>query len=209
MVSTAQTSNTVAEHVRQRIAKFPRGRIFSTENFQMTQGNHYAVQKSLSRLVEEGAIHRIQNGIYYKPAISKVLKGKVIPPNVNEAVKVIAAKNKETIQLHGGAAANRLGLSTQVPMYQVFHTSGITRELPIAGTKVKFVHTNNKKLLRYADTNVGLAISAMYYLGKELVTPNVIIKIKERLSEQEFEQLRQANLVSWMEKALNVEQKYV
>ncbi|OTG60572.1 hypothetical protein B9T29_11470 [Acinetobacter sp. ANC 3903] len=59
-----------------------------------------------------------------------------MPPHPNRTIKIITAKNKEKIQLYGGAAANRLGLSTQVPMYKTFHTNGIMREIKIAGTKI-------------------------------------------------------------------------
>lgn len=35
----------------------------------------------------------------------------------NKTIKIITVKNKEKIQLYGGAAANRLGLSTKVYLY--------------------------------------------------------------------------------------------
>lgn len=59
-----------------------------------------------------------------------------MPPDINKTIKIITAKNKEKIQLHGGAAANRLGLSIKVPMYKTFHTNGIMREIKISVTKV-------------------------------------------------------------------------
>ena len=57
-------------------------------------------------MVREGEIQRIQNGIYYKPEYSKVLKGKPLPPNVNEVIKVISKKNKEVLQVHGATAVS-------------------------------------------------------------------------------------------------------
>nr|WP_269091573.1 DUF6088 family protein [Acinetobacter sp. SM34] len=83
-----------------------------------------AVQRTLSRLIEEGSIRRIYNGIYYKPEVSGILKGRMLPPNIDQAFKVISAKNNEIIQMHGALACNRLGLSTQMPMAKVFHTNG-------------------------------------------------------------------------------------
>lgn len=208
MGTTAQIEGTVAGNVRHKIAKFNRGRVFLADHVQMESSSRQAVQRSLARLADEGLIDRIQNGIYYKPEVSKILKGKQIPPDVNQVIKVIAEKNNETIQLHGGAAANRLGLSTQVPMHKVFHTNGITREIEISGTKVYFVHTNNAKLLQHSGTKVGLAISAMQYLGKNLVNEKVIHQIKEHLSEREFKQLRKANLVGWMKEALEMAEEH-
>ena len=208
MTSTAQVQPTVTGNIRHQIAKFNRGRVFSIDTIKVESSSRQTIQRSLSRLAEEGLINRIQKGIYYKPVISKILNGKQMPPDIDETIKIITAKNKEKIQLHGAAAANRLGLSTQMPMYKVFHTNGITREIEIAGTKVYFAHTNNAKLLQYSGTNVGLAISAMYYLGKNIVNEKVIYQIKNRLTEREFNQLRKAKLVSWMQKALKTAEEY-
>ncbi|MFV4926653.1 DUF6088 family protein (plasmid) [Acinetobacter baumannii] len=93
------------------------------------------------------------------------------------------------MQLHGGAAANKLGLSTQVPTIYVYYTSGVTRELEIAGIHVKLIHTNNEALIKYAGTNIGLAIAALQYLGKELVSEEVILKIRENLTDKEFQKI--------------------
>lgn len=192
----------VAANVRYKIKKFPRGRVFSIENIPETYGNKKAIQRSLSRLVQKGEIYRIRNGIYYKPLKNKYLKGKIVPPNVDEVLKVISRKYHEKIQLHGGAAANRLGLSTQVPIFYVYYTSGVTRELDIAGIRVKLIHTSDVSLIKYAGTNTGLAIAALYYLGKELVSEEVVSKIRTNLSEKEFQLLIKANLVKWMHESL-------
>ncbi|MFV4926654.1 hypothetical protein Q5E79_020220 (plasmid) [Acinetobacter baumannii] len=44
----------------------------------------------MSRLAQKGEIYRIRNGIYYKPLRNKFLKGRIVPPNVDEALKVIS-----------------------------------------------------------------------------------------------------------------------
>ncbi|HFF4736094.1 TPA: DUF6088 family protein, partial [Acinetobacter baumannii] len=195
-------NSSVAENVRHKIKKFPRGRVFSIENIPETYGNKEAIQRNLSRLAQKGEIYRIRNGIYYKPLRNKFLKGRIVPPNVDEALKVISKKYNEKIQLHGGAAANKLGLSTQVPTIYVYYTSGVTRELEIAGIHVKLIHTNNEALIKYAGTNIGLAIAALQYLGKELVSEEVILKIRENLTDKEFQKLMKAHIADWMHKTL-------
>ncbi|WP_326519547.1 DUF6088 family protein [Acinetobacter sp. CAAS 2-6] len=201
MALNAQTTHSIAETVKQKITRFQRGRVFSADHIHV-EGSRQAVQRSLSRLAEEGQICRIQNGIYYKPEYSPILKGKRLPPDLNETIKVIAKKNNETIQVHGAIAANKLGLSTQVPLTKVFYTNGISREIEIAGSRVKFIHTANRKLLQHAGTDVGMAIAALYYLGKDLVNAQVIQHIQSRLTEKEFEQLTKAELTHWMKSAL-------
>jgi hypothetical protein len=195
-------NSSVAENVRHKIKRFPRGRVFSIENIPDTYGNKEAIQRNLSRLAQKGEIHRIRNGIYYKPLKNKFLKGRIVPPNVDDALKVISKKNHEKIQLHGGAAANRLGLSTQVPTIYVYYTSGVTRNLEIAGIYIKLVHTNNEALIKYAGTNVGLAIAALQYLGKELVSEEVVAKIRNTLTEKEYQTLTKAPIADWMHKML-------
>jgi predicted transcriptional regulator of viral defense system len=204
MENIVQVHTTITKNVKHQIGKIKRGRVFTINDIKVEASSRQTIQRCLSRMVEQGLLQRVQKGIYYKPEISKFLKGKQIPPDVKKVIQVISTKNKEIIQLHGGAAANRLGLSTQVPMHQVFHTSGTTREMEISGTIVYFVHTNDAKLLQFSGTRAGLAISAMYYLGKNLVNNKVINQIKSRLTEQEFNRLRKAHLVSWMQKALQM-----
>ena len=196
-----QTSS-VAKQVQSQISRYHGGRIFTAENFKVV-GSHDAILRSLSRLVEKGEIKRIHKGIYYKPEISHILKGKALPPDLNETIKVISRSNKEKLQVHGAIAANTLGISNQVPMTKVFYTSGASREIIIAGSRVKFIHTESKILLQSSSTEVGLAISAMYFLGKELVNEKVIFQIKSYLTEEQFEDLKNLKLTSWMKSALD------
>lgn len=197
------TSNTIAANVRQTVSAFPKGRVFTAEDISPVLEVKQAVQKSLSRLIEEGSIRRIHNGIYYKPEVSRILKGRVLPPNVDQAIKVISAKNNEIVQMHGALACNRLGLSTQMPMARVFHTNGFSREIEIGGARVKFLHTNNDQLLQYSGTNVGMAISALHYLGRGFVNAEVVEKIRSQLTPREFRRLQKASLPAWIKEPLN------
>ena len=155
----AHTTSNVSESVRNKIARLPRGRVFSVDNIHV-EGSHDTILRVLSRLVQEGKILRIQNSIYYKPEFNRFLKGRPVPPDVNEVIKVISNRNKETLQIHGSAAVNKLGLSTQVPLTKVFYTNGPSREVIIAGTRVKFIHTENQNILQASGTEVGMALSA-------------------------------------------------
>ncbi|MBQ0140990.1 MAG: hypothetical protein KBT36_17085 [Kurthia sp.] len=196
-------SNTIAANVRQTVANFPKGRVFTVEDISIEVELKQAVQRSLSRLIEEGSIRRIYKGIYYKPEVSRILKGRVLPPNIDQTVKVISVKNNEIIQMHGALACNRLGLSTQMPMTKVFHTNGSSREIEIGGARIKFLHTNNDQLLQYAGTNVGIAISALHYFGRRFVNIEVIEKIRLKLTPREFRRLQKASLPAWIKKPLN------
>jgi hypothetical protein len=63
---------------------------------------------------------------------------------------------------------------------------------------IELRHASNRSL-EYAGSRVGLAISALKYVGKEGVTTAVIEKVKAQLTPREFEQLSRATSIpSWL-----------
>ena len=60
-----------------------------------------------------------------------------------------------------------------------------------------------KRKVELAGRPAGEALSALWYLGKEEVTPEVIEQIEERLSEEAFAELtRKQNIMpGWMREA--------
>lgn len=93
------------------------------------------VNNVLGELVTEGKIIRIAQGIYLKPTVTRF---GVVKPQVNEVVKAIAKRNKESILPSGLTALNLLGLSEQVPAKITYVTSGSARTIMIDGKPVKF-----------------------------------------------------------------------
>ena len=205
--SVISANNSVSSVVRSKVTRFKRGHVFTAKNLNI-KGSHDAVLRSLSRLNADGVIKRIHKGVYYKPQISTLFKGKPLPPDVGETVRVIARANKEKIQVHGAVAANRLGLSNQVPVIKVFYTNGPTREMNVGGSRVKFVHTESKALFESKEPAIAMAVSAMHFLGKELVDAKVIEGIKSNLTEEQFEKLKAMKLTAWMKSALTKECSY-
>ena len=187
-----------AKAVRAAIRKLPRGRPFTGAHF-LKLGTRGAVDRTLSRLAADGEIRRLAHGVFVRPRISRFV-GAVVP-DLHEVVKAIARGNGETLQIHGAEAARRFRLSTQVPTAPVFHTSGSTRTIRIAGTAVRMVHTANRRRLQFAGEPTGAAISALWYLGKDNVTPETVATIEAALGPAEFEKLRSADMPAWMQKA--------
>ena len=129
--------------------------------------------------------------------------GNVIP-GVFEVTQAIAKDNGETVEVHGAEAARRLGLSTQVPTVPVFLTSGSSRTIRIANTTVRMIHTSNSRRLQFAGETAGLALSALWYLGKNNLTRETVAAIESAVGTEEFEKLRSADVPAWMAMALNV-----
>ena len=185
--------------IRTRIKKLPRGKMFTSSHF-TAHGSPGAVDRALSRIVREGEIERLSRGVFVRPRKSRFV-GKVFP-GVTDVVRVIARKKGETIQVHGAEAARRFGLTTQVPTAHVFHTNASSRQVRIGKTTVRLIRTSNHRRLQFAGEPAGLALAALWYLGKDSVTPEAVVKVRAALSPEEFEKLRSASLPAWMTKTL-------
>ena len=49
----------------------------------------------------------------------------------------------------------------------------------------------------------GMALSALWYLGRENVDAEVVRRIREGLSEEAFEKLRASSMPAWMASAID------
>ena len=192
---------TTAQTLKNKIQNIERGKLFSSRKFLELGSNRATIDKALSRMVEKGEIKRASRGIFFRPKKNKFIGN--VPAKVESVRDVIARQNKEIIQVHGAEAARQFQLSTQMPIGRVFYTNGATRKIKVSNTVVQMIHTSNQRKLQYAGTKVGTAISALWYLGKELVTPSVIIKLRSNLTIEEFQKLKNAKLTVWMKKAIN------
>ena len=186
--------------IRTHIQKLPRGRLFTSSRF-TAHGSRGAVDRALSRIVHEGEIERLSRGVFVRPRKSRFV-GKVLP-GVSDVVRVIAKENGETVQVHGAEAARRFGLTTQAPTVPVFHTSASSRSIRIGNTTVRLIRTSNRRRLQFAGETAGLALAALWYLGKDNVTPETVVKMRSALFPDEFEKLCSANLPAWMTKVLD------
>ncbi|MFQ5644954.1 MAG: DUF6088 family protein [Thiogranum sp.] len=188
------TANTIRKHV----LRIRRGEPFTNTRL-LKLGSRASVDKTLSRLVNEGVIQRIARGVFVRPKENRFI-GNVMP-DVSRVVEVMARDHGETIQVHGAEAARRFKLSTQVPTLPVFYTSGPSRELRIGNLTVRLRHVSRRKLL-LAGKRPGLALSALWYLGKNNMSTRVISAIRAGLTTEEFETLKNADLPAWMAEAL-------
>lgn len=189
----------VAESIKKRVQKIERGTPFTTARF-LRLGSRAAVDKTLSRLVEEGIILRVTPGVFVRPKKSRFI-GNVMP-EVSQVIEVIAKDQGETVQVHGAEAARRFRLSTQMPTTPVYYTSGPSREISIGNLKVKLMHTTSRRKLQHAGKKPGLALSALWYLGKDNIDSETIRRIREGLSAEEFETLRNSKMPAWMASAI-------
>lgn len=189
----------VAKNIRTRVQRTQRGEPFTTSRF-LKLGSRPAIDKAISRLVEAGVIDRVARGVFVRPKKSRFV-GNVMP-DVSRVIEVIAKGHGETIQLHGAEAARRFKISTQMPTKPVYYTSGPSRELRVGNLTVKLMHTSSHRKLQLAGKKSGLALAALWYLGKEQVNAETIRLIQEGLSREEFETLQSTSMPAWMALAI-------
>jgi hypothetical protein len=187
---------TVMEAIRNRINEIGLGEPFTSNEFS-TLGTRAAVDQALSRLVKQAKIVRIYRGVFVRPKMSRYV-GEVMP-EPSKVAQAIANAHGETIQVQGAEAARLLGLTSQMPLQAVFCTSGPNRALKLGNLQLILKHVAQRKLA-LAGKPSGLALSALWYLGKEHVTPGTIKAIRERLTPEAFEELRAETsaMPAWM-----------
>lgn len=100
-------------------------------------GSRAAVDQALSRLVQQKKLMRVARGFYVLPIKSRFGD---LPPNSADIIAAIARQKGERISPPGAAAANALGLTTQVPLRRIYLTSGRSRRIRISGETVELRH---------------------------------------------------------------------
>ncbi|MCE5293148.1 MAG: DUF6088 family protein [Chlamydiales bacterium] len=169
--------------IKDHLKAIPEGEPFTTGSLRhlATADN---LRQILNRLVKIGVIKRVSRGVYVKPKYEPHL-GETLPL-VSEIAETIAKSTGEVVAIHGAEAARQLGLTTQVPMRLVLHTSGNTREVKVKNQSVLLKHVSPSKLIA-PNTIAGLVISALLYLGQQHVTPETLQKISSQFGPKDFE----------------------
>jgi hypothetical protein len=182
--------------IRQHIDTIPSGEVFTSREFS-GMGTRAAIDQALSRLVKAGHIDRVARGVFVKPKQSPYV-GKV-PPSPAEVVAAIAKYQGVRVEVSGAEALRYFGLTTQVPVRPVFNTTGNPRRFKMGNLEVT-MRTKRPRKLHLAGTLAGKALAALWYLGKDHVTPAIISQIEAKLPTDEFAELvaSTSHMPGWM-----------
>ena len=163
-------------------------------------GNRAAVDQVLSRLVRRGVLQRAGRGIYVLPVESRF---GTRAPSAAKMVDGLANQRGETIASHGAAAANALGLTTQVPMRAVYLTSGPSRRLKLGAQIIEFRHAPIWQLI-FPGRAAGEVVRALAWLGPEKAG-QAIQKLRAKLPAAELKEVASARsrLPTWMAQAIS------
>lgn len=192
----------ITKQVRQTIEELPLGTVFTSA--QLTSlGPRTAIDQALARLVKTGWITRVARGVFVRPKENRFVGA--VPPQAAEVAEAVAKTQGAVIEVQGAEAARYFGLTTQVPVRPVFSTTGPTRRIRMGNLEMVLQHKRPRKLA-LAGRPAGKALAALWYLGKENVTPEVIETIRRKLPPGEFEALVGAISVmpAWMAKVFHL-----
>ena len=192
---------TTAGTIRNHVKAIAIGEPFTSIQFNGL-GTRASVDQALSRLVKGGQIVRVSRGVFVRAKNSRYV-GQVMP-ELSKVAQAIANAHGDTIQMHGAEAARLLGLTTQMPLQSLFYTSGRTREIKLGKLRLILKHVAPRKLALSGRPS-GLALSALWYLGKEQVSPRTIKTIREKLTPEAFEEFKAEtrSMPAWMTDTLH------
>ena len=179
----------IASQIEKRIESKKRGVfIFSSDFVDIATPEN--VTKVLQRMMKEGKIIRVCQGVYYYPRIDTKYGLGVIKPTTTEIALAIAKRDGVDIFPTGSYALHALGLSTQVPANAVFITNGSPRKINIGRKKdILFKHSDNAHNFEYKSKEMQLVVAALKEIGKGLATEEELTIIKEivdRVPENQF-----------------------
>jgi hypothetical protein len=177
---------TMRDQIVTRIERLGVGKAFSAKDF-LDIGSRGTVDMALSGLTRRGTIRRIRRGLYDIPKVNPALGGK-LSPDIDEAARAIARRQRWKIVPEGAWAANLLGLSTQVPSKIIYLTDGPNNEVPIGRRTIHFKHARPKAMAGL-DGKFALVVQALRHLGKEAVGPREIKTLRATLSPAEKRKL--------------------
>lgn len=163
----------VPHKLRGELALLPEGTVVSPNAF-LHLGTRAAVDQALSRFARSGEVIRIQRGLYTTPVQTRF---GTRPPSVHLVLNSLAAATGEAIEPPVAATANTLGLTTQVPIRQLFLTSGRPRSLQL-GTQTIELRKASGWLTGFRRPETAEAIRALTWLhgNSEGKAPPAVMK---------------------------------
>lgn len=193
--------NTLPESILRHAQSLPEGGVLSPKVF-LHLGSRVAVDQAFSRLVKAGKLLRVTRGTYVAPVSSRFGTRAPAPEKV---VKAMAEQSGETVAPHGANAANALGLTQQVPIREVYLTSGRTRKLKLGRSEVLVKHVP-RWMLALGTGPAGAAVRALAWMGPTHAGES-LATLRRTLPHNEWRALASARaaLPSWMAQAIGKE----
>ncbi|HKZ09360.1 MAG TPA: DUF6088 family protein [Rhodanobacteraceae bacterium] len=193
--------NTLPRTILQQARSLPEGGVLSPKEF-LHLGSRPAVDQAFSRLAKAGKLLRVARGTYAAPVFSRFGSR---PPAPEKVVQALATHSGEIVVPHGASAANTLGLTQQVPIREVYLTSGRTRKLKLGRSEVLVKHAP-RWMLALGTRQAGAAVRALAWIGPTQAGQS-LASLRRTLPPSEWQALAsaRATLPGWMAQAIGEE----
>jgi len=193
--------NTLPNTILQQVQSLPEGAVLSPKEF-LHLGSRPAVDQAFSRLAKAGKLLRVARGTYAAPVRSRF---GTRPPASEKIIKALAERDGEIVVPHGANAAYALGLTQQVPVREVYLTSGRSRTLTLGRSQVTVKHAP-RWMLVLGDRQAGAAVRALAWMGQALADES-LAALRRVLPQSEWQALTsvRAILPDWMAQAIGKE----
>jgi len=170
----------VAQKILAKLNRMQRGTPFSINSF-YELGSETSVQKTFSRMVQQGLVARLSKGFYARPKPLPSLPSIKVTASANEVARVWAKQHGYKLVSQGLESAYRLGFQTQAPMKTVFWSNGPSREFKIGNQIVEVRHTSERKL-RWENKPEGALLRGLLVTPPQSVGVPALKKAVQRLS---------------------------
>lgn len=185
---------TLAQQILALAAALPEGTPLTAKDL-LHMGSRAAIDQVLARLVRRNRLLRAGRGIYVRP-----IEGRfgIRAPSAAKMAEGLASQQGETVVSHGAAAANALGLTTQVPMRAVYLTSGPNRRLKLGAQMIELRHAPRWQLM-FPGRAAGEVVRALAWLGPSKAG-EAIRQLRTKLPPLELKEVTAARsrLPTWM-----------
>jgi len=189
--------NSIQDKVVTRLQRLGRGKVVTPKDF-LDLGSRDATDQALHRLVRSGTLVRVGRGLYHFPRVNGRL-GITVPPDLDDMADALGRQVGSRVAPSGAVAANRLGLSTQIPAVPVYLTDGRSRKVRVGKLQIQLKHVAPKQLPPGSPVSTAV-FQALQFLGRDAVDDHIVALLRDRLTPaQRHTLLRDARYASdWM-----------
>lgn len=193
--------NTLPQVILKQAQTLPEGGVLSPKEF-LHLGSRAAIDQAFSRLSRDGKLLRVARGAYVAPVSSRFGSR---APSPEKVIQALAEQNGEIVVPHGASSANVLGLTQQVPIREVYLTSGNTRELTF-GHSIVLVKHAPRWMMALGSRPAGAAVRALAWMGPTHVSKS-LASLRRTLPSSEWQTLTsvRASLPGWLAEAIGKE----
>ncbi len=169
--------------IRRHINKLKDNKPFSIRDF-LNYGSRNAVDQIFYRLVKSGQIIRVARGIFIKDTSPM--------PSILEVALTKATAFCKSLVTPGSQATQQLRLSTNMCTQPeaIYACNGSSSSFRFGNIRIRFISVSQRKI-SLGDELAGLAIRALWYLGKSHCSAQLICDSLLSFNREDRRKLRQ------------------